>query len=80
MKLYEDFISAPINEIDASLPSQGDAALVIFYVDFPHCSFSKLMLSWYDDSESESVDAGVEIIVEELTDCGYSITISPSSN
>ena len=34
------FISAPIAEIDASLPSQGNANLVIFYVDFPDCPYT----------------------------------------
>ena len=33
------FIPAPIVEIDSSLPSQGDANLVIFYVDFPDCTY-----------------------------------------
>ncbi len=36
-----EFISAPINDVNyASLPSQGDARLVIFYVDFPDCKYS----------------------------------------
>lgn len=30
----------PIAQVGASLPSQGDAALVIFYVDFPDCTYS----------------------------------------
>ncbi|MGN0622026.1 MAG: dockerin type I domain-containing protein [Porcipelethomonas sp.] len=34
-----DFINAPIAEIDSSLPSQGEANLVIFYVDFPDCTY-----------------------------------------
>lgn len=34
-----DFIEAPIKEIDSSLPSQGDANLVVFYVDFPDCTY-----------------------------------------
>lgn len=34
------FISAPIAEVNASLPSQGDAYLVVFYVDFPDCKYS----------------------------------------
>ena len=42
-----NFIDASIKELDASLPSQGDAALVIFYVDFPDCQYS------YAPSESE---------------------------
>ena len=36
----EDFITAPIAELDAGLPSQGNANLVIFYVDFPDCQYS----------------------------------------
>lgn len=35
-----DFISAPISELAASLPSQGEANLVVFYVDFPDCRYS----------------------------------------
>ena len=34
-----EFIEAPIAELSASLPSQGDANLVIFYVDFPDCRY-----------------------------------------
>ncbi len=34
-----NFIKAPIAEIDSSLPSQGDASLVIFYIDFPDCTY-----------------------------------------
>lgn len=35
----DTFISPPIRDIGASLPSQGDAELVIFYVDFPDCQY-----------------------------------------
>ncbi|MBQ8297361.1 MAG: hypothetical protein IJX77_06225 [Ruminococcus sp.] len=35
-----DFISAPIAAVNASLPSQGSANLVIFYVDFPDCQYT----------------------------------------
>ncbi|MBE6856623.1 MAG: hypothetical protein E7500_04245 [Ruminococcus sp.] len=35
-----EFISAPIAEVDASLPSHNNANLVIFYVDFPDCRYS----------------------------------------
>lgn len=35
-----DFISPSIKEVKASLPSQGDANLVIFYVDFPDCTYA----------------------------------------
>ncbi|MGN0592230.1 MAG: dockerin type I domain-containing protein [Ruminococcus sp.] len=34
------FIEAPISAVNSSLPSQGDAALVIFYIDFPDCTYS----------------------------------------
>lgn len=34
-----DFISPSIAECGASLPSQGEANLVIFYVDFPDCKY-----------------------------------------
>ncbi|WP_295219600.1 dockerin type I domain-containing protein [Ruminococcus sp.] len=34
------FLVAPIADIDASLPSQGEASLVIFYIDFPDCTYS----------------------------------------
>ncbi|MGN1411048.1 MAG: dockerin type I domain-containing protein [Oscillospiraceae bacterium] len=34
------FITAPVSLIDGSLPSQGDANLVIFYIDFPDCTYS----------------------------------------
>lgn len=48
--VYEEesnFISAPIDAVDASLPSQGEANLVIFYVDFPDCQYA------YSPSEEE---------------------------
>lgn len=34
-----NFITAPISKIGTSLPSQGEARLVIFYVDFPDCQY-----------------------------------------
>ena len=34
-----DFIDAPIKEVSHSLPSQGDAYLLEFYVDFPDCHY-----------------------------------------
>jgi M6 family metalloprotease-like protein len=34
------FITAPISKVYSSLPSQGDAELVIFYVDFPDCKYT----------------------------------------
>lgn len=33
------FINAPIEAFGASLPSQDEASLVIFYVDFPDCTY-----------------------------------------
>lgn len=36
----DDFISAPIKNILGSLPSQGEANLVVFYVDFPDCPYT----------------------------------------
>jgi M6 family metalloprotease-like protein len=38
-----DFITAPILQLAGSLPSQGDANLVVFYVDFPDCTYSDLL-------------------------------------
>lgn len=35
-----DFISPSIEAVDASLPSQNNANLVVFYVDFPDCKYS----------------------------------------
>lgn len=35
-----DFISPSIEAVGASLPSHGEANLVIFYVDFPDCRYS----------------------------------------
>lgn len=44
--LYEaPFIQPPIAEIDSSLPSQGAASLVIFYVDFPDCTYGSADIS-----------------------------------
>lgn len=36
----EGFINPPIYELYGSLPSQNDAELIIFYVDFPDCKYS----------------------------------------
>lgn len=36
----QKFIDPPIKDVEAYLPSQGDANLVIFYVDFPDCKYS----------------------------------------
>lgn len=35
----EEFITAPLSTLMGSLPSQGDAGLVVFYVDFPDCKY-----------------------------------------
>ncbi|MCR4646426.1 MAG: hypothetical protein K5695_13635 [Oscillospiraceae bacterium] len=42
----DSFITANIAKHGASLPSQGDARLVVFYVDFPDCQ--------YDNAPSQS--------------------------
>lgn len=36
----KDFIPAPIYDMYGTLPSQGKANLLIFYVDFPDCKFN----------------------------------------
>lgn len=56
-----DFISAPIKAITASLPSQDDASLVIFYVDFPDCQFDSKL----SESEVEQIAFGSENIDSE---------------
>lgn len=38
-----DFITAPISQIEGSLPSQGDGNLVVFYIDFPDCTYTNKM-------------------------------------
>ena len=35
----DDYITAPLSNLMGSLPSQGDAGIVVFYVDFPDCRF-----------------------------------------
>ena len=42
-----DFIPAPVWQLDGSMPSQGVAEAVVFYVDFPDCRFH------YEPSEGE---------------------------
>lgn len=42
-----EFIEAPVKDLYGSMPSQNDAELVIFYVDFPDCKYQ------YDPSEEE---------------------------
>ncbi len=48
-EIYEDisldFITPSIKQTKASLPSQGDSKLVIFYIDFPDCTFSQKLSS-----------------------------------
>ncbi len=36
------FISPPVRDLYGSLPSQGNAEIVVFYVDFPDCTFNYL--------------------------------------
>lgn len=43
----DKFIAAPIKDLYGSLPSQGEADLCIFYVDFPDCKYA------YEPSMSE---------------------------
>lgn len=42
-----EFIEAPVKDLYGSMPSQNDAELVIFYVDFPDCKYQ------YDPSAEE---------------------------
>lgn len=42
-----EFIEAPVRDLYGSMPSQNDAELVIFYVDFPDCKYQ------YDPSAEE---------------------------
>lgn len=35
-----DFINPPIKDVKGFLPSQGEAELVIFYIDFPDCKYT----------------------------------------
>lgn len=58
------FIPAPIAEIDSSLPSQGDANLVIFYVDFPDCTYGSA------DMTADQVE-GIAFGAEDLSDVNY---------
>ncbi len=39
----KNFVDAPVKEINASLPSQGEAELVIFYIDFPDCRYNNII-------------------------------------
>ena len=47
----KDFIDPPIYDLYGSLPSQGEAKAVVFYVDFPDCKFS------YDPPVSQIYEA-----------------------
>lgn len=58
-----DFIDAPINDVKKYLPSQGDANLVIFYVDFPDCHYE------YTPT-AESIDE-IAFGNEDITDANY---------
>lgn len=61
---YEDeFIDAPIKQVEAYLPSQGEGNLVIFYVDFPDCK--------YDYAPSESEIDKIAFGEEDLSDANY---------
>lgn len=57
------FISAPISAVKASLPTQGNANLVIFYVDFPDCKYS------YDPS-ADVIDE-IAFGAEDIYDSNY---------
>lgn len=39
----EDFMEVPVKAIGASLPSQGNAEAIIFYLDFPDCKYERKM-------------------------------------
>lgn len=58
-----DFISAPIDAVNASLPTQGNANLVIFYVDFPDCK--------YDYDPSTSTIEEIAFGAEDTSDSNY---------
>ncbi len=59
----DEFISAPINDVKAFLPSQGDANLVIFYIDFPDCK--------YDYAPSEEEIYEIAFGAEDKNDANY---------
>lgn len=50
------FLDAPIAAIGSSLPSQGNGSLVVFYIDFPDCSYSNKLSS----SELQEIIFGSE--------------------
>lgn len=45
--VMSEFVEAPVKDLYGSMPSQDDAELVIFYVDFPDCKYQ------YDPSAEE---------------------------
>ncbi len=51
-----DYITAPLASCGGSLPSQGSAKLVIFYVDFPDCTYSTEL----SEEEIEQIAFGEE--------------------
>ncbi|MGN0613449.1 MAG: dockerin type I domain-containing protein [Porcipelethomonas sp.] len=57
------FINAPIKTVGAYLPSQGDGNLVIFYVDFPDCT--------YDYAPSEAEIYEIAFGSEDTSDANY---------
>lgn len=57
------FIDAPIKDVEAYLPSQGESNLVIFYVDFPDCRYT------YDPSAEEINE--IAFGAEDISDKNY---------
>ena len=57
------FIDAPINNVKKFLPSQGEADLVIFYVDFPDCH--------YEYTPTENAIDEIAFGSEDTTDKNY---------
>ena len=41
----EDFITPPVKDMEGSLPTQGEAKIVMLYVDFPNCHYQWAPLS-----------------------------------
>ncbi len=60
---YNDFITPPIAQVNASLPSQREANLVIFYVDFPDCR--------YETSLTQEQLQEIAFGAEDLNDANY---------
>lgn len=58
-----DFITPPAKDVKAFLPSQNNANLVIFYVDFPDCK--------YDYAPTESQIEEIAFGPEDTTDKNY---------